>query len=633
MLARPLPRRFVLAALTCCVVFLGVPQPASACMPCTPTPTPTSALPTPTPVLLGTPTSTPTSAHPSPTPPPPATPTPTSPAPSVSPSPTATFPPDPTITSTQLAGTPSPIASVAAVSPTATTAAAPPTATPTAAPSATPVPTPSPAPGGNQGGRLVLNEVMTVPVSDAVSPAATESWIELFNPGAAVDGSGWRIAVSGLVRTLPLGTTIPSHGYLVLYKHETLFELSASPLVSLADPSGTPADSVKPPLLQAGQTFARVPDGSAWQISNAPTPGSPNALASPILAAEATPAGTPTRRARSRRTATPVGGEDADQPDAFELETGQRPSRRGRETFQSLAIAGVRGLPDGSAVVTTGIVTMPPGRFDIARGYIQADGAGILIHLGARSAALALGETARIKGRVHHYHGEVELAAVAGGVDTMGDGVEPMPLEETIAGVGAGTEALLVQVSGPVLARARGYVTLGKPGDGARVYLFRRLGLQASQFSVGQSVAVVGVVNRTPDSRGYRLLPRAPMDVAGGILPFGTPLSEAEISSDGGPPSDGVSAGAAEPTLPGERAATETPFATPVSSRREPPRTLLQPEEPRPAGALAVAAGAAPARPAPAGRLPRPGGIWTWAGLAGSTLAALGAVAWYLRRR
>ncbi|HVA23533.1 MAG TPA: lamin tail domain-containing protein [Chloroflexota bacterium] len=422
-------------------------------------------------------------------------------------------------------------------------------------------------------GRLLINEVLTsvVPGSAAGSPLG-ETWVELFAPSGGVDTSGWTISAGGVRAVLPHGTTVSSHGYLVLYKHETLLELGATPLIAVTDAAGNPVDSVQPPLTQPGQTYARIPDGSSWAVTNVPTPGSPNTLVAPVSSGATTATGgsganiqatinalqtvaaapLPTVPADPSSLATAIA--EAANPDAFELAAGVTPkkSRKG-EQFQQLSISAVRQLPDGSPVITSGIVTLPSGTYDAARGYIQQASAGLLVHL--QAGTLPAGQLVTVKGRVHHTSGELEVATVAGGLTVGGSG-ELSPRDVAIADIGANTEAQLVRVSGVVLARGRDYVTLGDDaGAAARVYLYPHLGIPASRFTVQQALAVSGVVNH--GASGWRLLPRDERDFTGALAASGTPLSSAESARNHNQPlADDVAA-----------FLSATPFITPVTDR------------------------------------------------------------------
>ena len=66
---------------------------------------------------------------------------------------------------------------------------------------------------------VVINEIMYHPASENDA----DEWIELYNnSGVAVDVSGWQFT-SGIHFTIPSGTTIPAHGYLVVAANAAQF--------------------------------------------------------------------------------------------------------------------------------------------------------------------------------------------------------------------------------------------------------------------------------------------------------------------------------------------------------------------------------------------------------------------------
>lgn len=584
---------------------VGVSTPTYTPAPSTPAPTATTPLtstPIPTvaprststtaPVVTNTPTLTviPTAT---PTTPPPATPT---------------FTPLVPTSTTVVLGTPTPT-SGATVAPLVTTpTSAPPTATaiddtpvPTATavqPTSTPLPgtpTPPPPPAG-----VVLNELLTNPQLidwDGTGNRSQAQWLELYNTtDSAISLANWQLATGDGTRSaaLPAGQSIGPHGYLVFFKRNIGLDLSRGP-VSVLDPTGATLDSVSPPALPADQSYARVPDGSAnWVVDASPTLGGANVVLSPSA--------TPDLQATVFAIQTQVAGPLPSPPVPPELDDGSldatdvgeaRQTRpRTSQQYRTLAIADIRNLPDGSPVIASGVITMPTGLWDTARAYIQANGAGILVH-GFGATALHLGDTLTIKGRVHHLHGEVEVAAVKNGERVSPGGSLPAPRVISPGSVAAGTEALLVQVSGQVASVERDYATIQEGAGSGRVYLYSRLSLPVGALKVGDSVAATGVVNAAETSSGadsgsrtyaqrvftasHRLVPRS----SGDLVVGGVALGPASVGSDRGAPrgepaaadrpgSDAVPGSeSAQPAAAVLPAATPTLFVTPVLSSRQ----------------------------------------------------------------
>jgi len=502
-------------------------------------------------------------------------------------------------TSTPLAATPSP------------TFSATPLPTPTV-PFAFPLPTATALPPSAAAGSVVINELLTNPrISwDTRNPQTPMPWVELYNPfDSDADIANWSViggsaGMAGRKLFVP-GTVVPGHGYLVIFQSDAAIDFSAG-AVLLVDGSGGIVDSVAVPSLEPDQSYARLPDGASWSITASPTLGSPNVYtisATPgpdlrmTVAAIRTEVALPLPSAPATPDAT-----EASLVDATELDAGTAPSKSRRgQTFRSLPISAIRLLPDNAAVIATGVITMPSGQFDASRAYIQAEGAGLLIHSYGRFP-LKLGDVLTVKGRVHHIHGEVEVAAIKDGEQVLPGGLLPSPRVIQPAEIGPAVEALLVQVSGPVSGVENGYLTLGDANGNGRIFLYGALGLPSKQVRLGQNLTVTGVVNAADLSAGpapaplvfrqqrlavrtHRLLPRDLSDVVGlevaaspsqeglgaATAAEGTSRSPGRQPREPGSAARSDSRAAQEPQR-GEGPAAPLPttasFSTPVSARR-----------------------------------------------------------------
>ena len=146
-----------------------------------------------------------------------------------------------------------------------------PTATPPAITTPTPPPSPTPLPGG-----ILINEYMPAPRS-----GQTE-YIELYNANdAAVDISGWQLDdIEGGTRpyTIPAGTTIPPHGFLLFQRNFGLNNTGDQ--VRLLGPDGSLQDSHSYDHARQGGAWSRMGDGAAaWTEKYPPSPGQPNRAA------------------------------------------------------------------------------------------------------------------------------------------------------------------------------------------------------------------------------------------------------------------------------------------------------------------------------------------------------------------
>jgi predicted extracellular nuclease len=132
-----------------------------------------------------------------------------------------------------------------------------------------------------QSKSIVMNEVYSR------GTTTDPDWIELYNPTSAdIDISNYKIYDSGAKggtkdkKGFPSGTVIPAKGYYVVTtdgSEATDFGLSSSgEEVWLEDETGTVIDTVIFPALSTDQSYARVPDGEAWQVSTTITKGTSN---------------------------------------------------------------------------------------------------------------------------------------------------------------------------------------------------------------------------------------------------------------------------------------------------------------------------------------------------------------------
>ena len=142
-----------------------------------------------------------------------------------------------------------------------------------------------------------INEVCTQNRSTLLDVFNEASdWIELYNAGStAADISGWTLADSSTVFTVPEGYQIPAGGFLVLFASGkwqwdgeelfTGFALSKNgETLTLKDASGKLVQELVIPPLAEDETYGAVPDSDEWAVMQA-SPGAANykAAASPAF--------------------------------------------------------------------------------------------------------------------------------------------------------------------------------------------------------------------------------------------------------------------------------------------------------------------------------------------------------------
>jgi hypothetical protein len=164
---------------------------------------------------------------------------------------------------------------------------------------APPIPPPvpgSPVPAPAIPGNLLINEVLTMPGStwncsepNKTFSLSSDSWVELYNPqnqpfNLYAAHASFDTGPNTITDYFPLGASIASHGYLVLFPavYSGTFIIGTNLRLIIA---GVTIDQINIPMLPTDQSYARIPDRSKfWQITNTPTIDAANTVSqsSPI---------------------------------------------------------------------------------------------------------------------------------------------------------------------------------------------------------------------------------------------------------------------------------------------------------------------------------------------------------------
>ncbi len=349
-----------------------------------------------------------------------------------------------------------------------------------------PTPTVTPVPYA----RIKLNEFLPAPYRDWNKDSALDAndeWIELYNPSnRIVDLSGWQLddgKGGSSPYTLPPGTQIAPHDYLVFYASETHIGLNNSgDTVRLLHPDHTLADKKKYEPLETNRSYARAVDGrKKWTRACVPTPGKANCSNQP------------------QPTPTP----------AYEL----------------TEIAAARELPEGSRVSLLGSVIARPCELD-AYGHQLAisDGiAGIQVYLEYPErlpCTLARGEQIVVTGILRDHFGLRTIYPESHLRVTRHYAVprEIAPRAVHTGDLGEATESLLLVLEGRVSNGKNGNVLWVNDGTGiAEVYADPESGASFEGITRGSLVRITGLGYQynatTLKESGYYLRPRVPGDV------------------------------------------------------------------------------------------------------------------------
>lgn len=342
--------------------------------------------------------------------------------------------------------------------------------------------------------RVLLNEFCPAPRDvdwdESGTASADDEWIELYNAEDHPVGlGGWQIddeAQGGSARwTFPLGWTLPSHGYLVLFKHHTGVALNDSGgLVRLLHPDGSLADEMSYSHSPGyDRTWSRTEDGRGeWTAEYEPTMGQANKY-------------------------------EREGPPPEEQEPGAVPIPL------AVTVAQARLLPAGTLIIVQGQVAAPPGVLKGGTIYVQDVGSGMKVYLSDGAyPPLEEGDWVRVEGELSDYHGEREITiSSTAKVQWLGVGQPPRPVLVETGELGEGVEGLLVELVGRVTGWGWDAVYLDDGSGQARVYFGRSELAEKPWVEKGELYLVVGVVSQYASARpyegGYRLLPRYARDV------------------------------------------------------------------------------------------------------------------------
>ena len=154
----------------------------------------------------------------------------------------------------------------------------------------------SPLPAPAIPGKLLINEVLSLPGSrwncseqTNTYSISSDSWVELYNPqnqayNLYTAHAAFYIGPNTTPIFLPVGSVIAPHGFLVLFpsiSSSTPIKANLRLLIG-----GVIIDQINIPSLPTDQSYARITDGSnSWKITNTPTVDSSNntTLLNPVV--------------------------------------------------------------------------------------------------------------------------------------------------------------------------------------------------------------------------------------------------------------------------------------------------------------------------------------------------------------
>jgi hypothetical protein len=328
---------------------------------------------------------------------------------------------------------------------------------------------------------LYINEILPAPHDrdwdGNGSPDADDEWIELYNAlDEPVGLGGWQLTEeAGASYTIPLGVTIPAHGFATFY-----YTASGLPLrndgetISLHHLNGLPADLYSYTLSPGEDgVWCRLPDGSPfWGRECVPSPNAAN----------------------------------------WEMPA---------EGPLSASIYEAKRLTPGAEVRLRGHVTAPPGVLGEKTMYIQDETAGIWVYLPTdHRLYFNLGDKVEVIGKLRSYYEEYRIEVEErGDASFLEPGLPPPALPIGTQALLEPYEGRLVMVQGAA-ANFSGKTTFWlNDGSGpAKAVIRSETGVDRPKMERGTPVIAVGIVSQyspgTPSRDDYRLLPRYQSDLS-----------------------------------------------------------------------------------------------------------------------
>ncbi len=254
--------------------------------------------------------------------------------------------------------------------------------------------------------------------------------------------------------------------------------------------------------------------------TSSPTPTAiPTPTASPTPTPTSAPTASPTPTPTASPTQAPTPSPTPTPSAAPTLSPSPSPTPTPEPTSVLLSIGDARGQPIGAEVRVRGVVTALPGALLGSETVaIQDQTGGIFVQLpDATLDGVVLGRVLEATGTLAAPYGNLEIRSRDGGIALLEQSSQPTPLNIGVGEMDDDTEGLLARLSVTIErieTSSTGSLTLivsDASGEG-RVFFHAPLGVDGSDFSADQRLAVVGLVG---DRLGlFRLWPRSMSDVA-----------------------------------------------------------------------------------------------------------------------
>jgi DNA/RNA endonuclease YhcR with UshA esterase domain len=303
----------------------------------------------------------------------------------------------------------------------------------------------------------------------------TDEWIEVVNDGTqTVSLEGWQLTDQTSYYTIGALTITPGE-YVVFEIGDTGISLNnTGDTLYLIDPFGGIIHGTTYASGEEGPSWAR--NGDTWEWSTTPTPGETNTMTSAVV-------------------------DEEDEAATEETEES--------EEADIITITEFRTLDDGQSATVEGVVSVLPNVFGTQYFYIQDDNAGVQVYSYSKAfPTLAMGDRVRVTGEKSSSREETRIKS------STAEEIVVLNHNEQIASFQVSTlaeehEGMLVEVEGEVVERSSDGALLD---DAIEVVIKSGTEIESSAFTLGELVAVVGIVSQSDEA--YRVLPRSAEDIA-----------------------------------------------------------------------------------------------------------------------
>lgn len=345
---------------------------------------------------------------------------------------------------------------------------------------------------------LRLNEVYPNTEGDD----ETEEFVEVINTGeSSINPDGWTIEdASGKQYLIEADSSLNPGAILAIERTESKIALnnSGGEAVTLIAPDGNKIDQLKYEKTRSG--YSLILFNGQWSWTTVPTKAQPNVLSSekeiePVVASN-----------------LEIILTSATAPDPPSSSTTRTSSARKTSSYQTVELAKIRNLPTGTKVSTTGTISAEPGVLGKQIMYLAGSGVQAYLYY-ANWPELTLGDSVSLKGELSTSRGETRLKlASAEDITVIESSETPEPHQIAISELGLEHEGWLVMLEGSIVQKETDRMVIEETGSELLVVIKESTGLNLERFTVGERIAVTGIVSRYYDE--LRLLPRYPEDLA-----------------------------------------------------------------------------------------------------------------------